>query len=837
MGILRSEQMKHGTLVIPTERARHFLDLIGRNANMQFEDMNAQDMRRPYKKYIQRIDEMERILRFLFDELAKTGNTVVHNRTDNYLENDHVYKLDAVETELKQLYVQFMKFKENNSNLSDEKNAAIEERCVMQMATMALAMYDARQAAVSGAVQRGEGADFQFASTQPLLSEEGEGGAQRDGMIFNNIAGVINQADQDRFARTLFRATRGNTFTHFQQIPDMLKDPKTGKEVAKSVFVVYYQDSPGSQASAMGEKIKKLCAAFQVNQYRWPSSRMEAEQRRQELTEKLADKVKAVEAYERYVRNEAAVMLQLARPDGNSKIEEWRLFCLKEKSIYATLNCFEGDITLRAACWYPAEEEAHIRQLLIRQSNEQQTNGMLVPDRVQHTSGAPTYIRTNALTAMPQMLVNTYGSPRYMEANAALLTVVTFPFLFGVMYGDIGHGSMIMMGGLFLIWNADAFKYSQPELYMARYMIFMMGFFGMYAGFMYNDFFCLGLDLFGTRWKQVHGPDPHSHYFEPNYDIKNEVGPGPYPFGLDPTWHGASNELIFVNSLKMKISVLFGVFQMTVGVFLRFGNAIHERNWTDFIFECIPMLFFMICFFGYMDFMIMYKWVTPMANPPSIINSLICMMMGGNDPAPLFEGSIFFQKILFAIIVATVPLMLIPKPLILWQQSKQSASPQALADEEQANGGGHGGGGGHAGGHGGGKGGHEGEQFQFGEVMIHQIIETIEYVLGTVSHTASYLRLWALSLAHQQLSLVFFQKTIMAGLMMPFPMNGVALYFLYMAWFGITCGVLLGMDVLECFLHTLRLHWVEFQSKFYKADGYDFRPYRHDTTLKQRSSD
>ena len=54
----------------------------------------------------------------------------------------------------------------------------------------------------------------------------------------------------------------------------------------------------------------------------------------------------------------------------------------KEKSIYATLNCFEGDITLRAACWYPAEEEAHIRQLLIRQSNEQQTNGMLVPDRV-----------------------------------------------------------------------------------------------------------------------------------------------------------------------------------------------------------------------------------------------------------------------------------------------------------------------------------------------------------------------------------------------------------------------------------------------------------------------
>lgn len=276
-----------------------------------------------------------------------------------------------------------------------------------------------------------------------------------------------------------------------------------------------------------------------------------------------------------------------------------------------------------------------------------------------------------------------------------------------------------------------------------------------------------------------------------------------------------------MNSMKMKMSVIIGVTQMTFGIILGFTNDIHHNDNLSIFFEFIPRFCFMLSTFGYMIFMIIYKmcvnWEISGMQPPSLIQTMIKMFL---SPPFVPEPPLYHQAtqhkvqiVLVLIAVISIPMMLFPKALIkqsMWKKKYGGRHHDHDHDHDDD---------------------HNGYQdhhrvvtkhFSVSEDLITTSIHTIEFILGCVSNTASYLRLWALSLAHAELSEVFWSKMMMQYGLNIFPIGFIG----FAVWAVATVGVLLCMDVLECFLHALRLHWVEFQNKFYAGQGHKFTPFK-----------
>lgn len=220
----------------------------------------------------------------------------------------------------------------------------------------------------------------------------------------------------------------------------------------------------------------------------------------------------------------------------------------------------------------------------------------------------PTHHRTNKFTQPFQNIVDAYGVASYREMNPAPFTVITFPFLFAVMFGDAGHGFIMMLFAIFMVVREKSLKNTNKTsemwqiIFGGRYIILLMGCFSIYTGFIYNDIFSKSINPFGSSWRVGVGEDfdfskVSQFYLNPGIGVLRLIfllliikiflffsDPSPpnntavmyngnsYPFGVDPVWQFAINKISFTNSLKMKFSVIIGVMQMTFGLVLGLLN-------------------------------------------------------------------------------------------------------------------------------------------------------------------------------------------------------------------------------------------------------------------------
>jgi V-type H+-transporting ATPase subunit a len=179
----------------------------------------------------------------------------------------------------------------------------------------------------------------------------------------------------------------------------------------------------------------------------------------------------------------------------------------------------------------------------------------------------------------------------YKEVNPAIFAIVTFPYLFGVMFGDIGHGGLLLIASiLMIVFNSKIKKTSMALFSQARYLLLMMGICAFYNGWIYNEFFAIPLGVFGSCYEE----EPkalHNTTENPQYGYKkitDETGGCTYTMGMDPRWAQSDNFLSFTNNYKMKLAVVFAILQMGLGVIMKGFNNVYFKQTIDFFFEFLP---------------------------------------------------------------------------------------------------------------------------------------------------------------------------------------------------------------------------------------------------------
>uniref|UniRef100_A0A672Q2C1 V-type proton ATPase subunit a n=1 Tax=Sinocyclocheilus grahami TaxID=75366 RepID=A0A672Q2C1_SINGR len=801
--LFRSEEMTLAQLFLQSEAAYCCVSELGELGMVQFRDLNpdVNVFQRKFVNEVRRCEEMDRKLRFVEKEIKKaniptmdTGENPEVPFPRDMIDLEATF--EKLENELKEINTNQEALKKNFLELTELKHILRRtQQFFDEVWWSTLPSHDATHP-----------------PPPPLESEASE----VDCLSCRFVAGVINRERIPTFERMLWRVCRGNVFLRQTEIEDPLEDPTT-VSVHKSVFIIFFQ---GDQ---LKNRVKKICEGFRASLYPCP----ETPQERKEMAAGVNTRIDDLQMVLNQTEDHRQRVLQAAA----KTIRVWFIKVRKMKAIYHTLNLCNIDVTqkcLIAEVWCPVSDLDSI-QFALRRGTER--SGSTVPsilNRMQTKQTPPTYNKTNKFTSGFQNIVDAYGIGTYREINPAPYTIITFPFLFAVMFGDMGHGLLMTCAALYLVIRETRLLAQKSDnemfnmIFAGRYIILLMGIFSVYTGLIYNDCFSKSLNMFGSSWSVR----PMFETLDGNSVLQLDpavpgVFGGPYPLGIDPIWNVATNKLTFLNSFKMKMSVVLGVIHMLFGVTLSLFNHLYFKKPLNIFLGFIPEIVFMSSLFGYLILLIFYKWAAYDAatskDAPSLLIAFINMcLFNYNDPTnkPLYRGQVGIQSLLVVIALACVPCMLVVKTMVLRRQylwKKHLVCLFTLIKTSQTS-----------------------SLFFILYMAVHQAIHTIEYCLGCISNTASYLRLWALSLAHAQLSEVLWGMVMHLGLSSRSGGGFFGLSIIFSAFATLTVCILLIMEGLSAFLHALRLHWVEFQNKFYTGQGFKFVPFSFESILEGR---
>jgi len=346
-------------------------------------------------------------------------------------------------------------------------------------------------------------------------------------------------------------------------------------------------------------------------------------------------------------------------------------------------------------------------------NSKMEGKALVLKDETAETAVPPTKVVHGRFVKPFEEIVKLYGLPNYNEVDPTPLVALTFPILFGLMFGDLGHGLILLIGGSIV---GSLIKGNQ-SIKNVCWIMATCGVAASVAGLLFGEAF--GFEL---------------------------------PWG--PLWFSPFHSTDTVTSFLI-FSLFVGMVQINAGIAIEMANYLLKHNKADAFLTSLPKLLF---FIGGIWLVYTYQL---------------------NFGAWL-AGPILVPVIPFVIMVAGKPIY------------TKIAKPTAIHESEHP------------------------EQ----ETLVGRFFEGGHIFPRLLGNTISYSRILALLMAHWALLLAvnnIFELTQAMGAL------GLVLGIIVIIVGNI--GVL-ALEGLIVFIHTLRLHFYEWFSKFYGGAGTEFTPFK-----------
>jgi V/A-type H+-transporting ATPase subunit I len=155
----------------------------------------------------------------------------------------------------------------------------------------------------------------------------------------------------------------------------------------------------------------------------------------------------------------------------------------------------------------------------------------------------PTKLRNPKLFRPFEMFIRMYGLPAYNEIDPTIFVSITYAFIFGAMFGDIGQGLCLFVGGLLL------YKFKKMDL---AAIISTAGIFSTFFGFMFGSFF--------------------------GFEMEN-------PIWLSPKTHMSTLPFLGTLNTVFIVAIGFGMFLILLSMVFHIINAVKAKDTENIWFD------------------------------------------------------------------------------------------------------------------------------------------------------------------------------------------------------------------------------------------------------------